>query len=126
MKEFVYAAPRSRQEAASLFGGSRKALLLAGGTDLLVQLRAGRKIAIAQKLGIDGLDLRLKKAAKEGTRRADGPKINAGSRTTFATGWAAYDVAQDIVGNGAVNPRCEGGPFAGAVAYVEPRPSVMR
>jgi len=29
---------------------------------------------IAEKLGIDALDLRLKNAAKEGTRRADGPK----------------------------------------------------
>ncbi|MFN0170932.1 MAG: xanthine dehydrogenase family protein molybdopterin-binding subunit [Bryobacteraceae bacterium] len=29
---------------------------------------------IAEKLGIDPLDLRLKNAAKEGTRRADGPK----------------------------------------------------
>ena len=29
---------------------------------------------IAEKLGVDPLDLRLKNAAKEGTRRADGPK----------------------------------------------------
>jgi CO/xanthine dehydrogenase FAD-binding subunit len=45
VKEFDYAAPRSLGEATSLFGGPRKALLLAGGTDLLVQLRAGRKTA---------------------------------------------------------------------------------
>lgn len=45
MKEFDYAAPRSLGEATSLFGGPRKALLLAGGTDLIVQLRAGRKTA---------------------------------------------------------------------------------
>jgi CO/xanthine dehydrogenase FAD-binding subunit len=45
VNEFDYAAPRSLAEAAALFDGHRKALLLAGGTDLLVQLRSGRKTA---------------------------------------------------------------------------------
>jgi CO/xanthine dehydrogenase FAD-binding subunit len=45
VKDFEYAAPRSLEAAAKLFDGSRKALLLAGGTDLLVQLRSGRKSA---------------------------------------------------------------------------------
>jgi CO/xanthine dehydrogenase FAD-binding subunit len=45
VKEFDYAAPRSLEEAAGLFDGRRNALLLAGGTDLLVQLRSGRKTA---------------------------------------------------------------------------------
>jgi len=42
---FDYAAPRSLGEAVKLLSSHPKALLLAGGTDLLVQLRAGRKSA---------------------------------------------------------------------------------
>ena len=45
MKNFQYAAPQSVSEVTSLLAGNRRALLLAGGTDLLVQLRAGRKNA---------------------------------------------------------------------------------
>ncbi|HTM48889.1 MAG TPA: xanthine dehydrogenase family protein subunit M [Bryobacteraceae bacterium] len=43
MKPFDYAAPSSLGEAGSLLAGNPGALLLAGGTDLIVQLRAGRK-----------------------------------------------------------------------------------
>lgn len=43
MKWFDYASPRSLPEAVSLLSGHRRALLMAGGTDLLVQLRARRK-----------------------------------------------------------------------------------
>ena len=43
MKQFGYAAPRSLQAALELLSAHPKALLLAGGTDLIVQLRAGRK-----------------------------------------------------------------------------------
>ena len=43
MKWFDYASPRSLPEAVSLMNGHRRALLMAGGTDLLVQLRARRK-----------------------------------------------------------------------------------
>ena len=43
MKHFDYAAPQSVGEAAHLLGVHPQALLLAGGTDLLVQLRSGRK-----------------------------------------------------------------------------------
>lgn len=43
MKWFDYAAPRSLSEAMGLITAHPKARLLAGGTDLLVQLRAGRK-----------------------------------------------------------------------------------
>lgn len=45
MKNFQYAAPQSVGEVTSMLAGNRRALLLAGGTDLLVQLRAGRKNA---------------------------------------------------------------------------------
>ncbi|HYM11834.1 MAG TPA: xanthine dehydrogenase family protein subunit M [Bryobacterales bacterium] len=43
MKRFDYAAPQSLEEAARLLASHPRALLLAGGTDLLVQLRSGRK-----------------------------------------------------------------------------------
>ena len=43
VKWFDYAAPRTLAEATSLMNSHRRALLLAGGTDLLVQLRARRK-----------------------------------------------------------------------------------
>jgi CO/xanthine dehydrogenase FAD-binding subunit len=43
VKQFDYAAPQSLAEAAGLLAAHPNALLLAGGTDLLVQLRAGRK-----------------------------------------------------------------------------------
>ena len=43
MKWFDYAAPRSLGEAMGMITAHPKARLLAGGTDLLVQLRAGRK-----------------------------------------------------------------------------------
>jgi len=43
VKWFDYAAPRSVSEAAGLLASHPGARLLAGGTDLLVQLRAGRK-----------------------------------------------------------------------------------
>ncbi|MBI3697391.1 MAG: xanthine dehydrogenase family protein subunit M [Acidobacteria bacterium] len=43
MKRFDYAAPRSVAEAVRLLAAHPRALLLAGGTDLLVQLRSGRK-----------------------------------------------------------------------------------
>ena len=45
MKWFDYAAPATLGEALSLYAANPKALLLAGGTDLLVQMRAGRKQA---------------------------------------------------------------------------------
>ena len=45
MKNFQYAAPQSVAEVTTLLAGNRRALRLAGGTDLLVQLRAGRKNA---------------------------------------------------------------------------------
>jgi CO/xanthine dehydrogenase FAD-binding subunit len=43
VKHFDYTAPQSLAEAVRLLGANPRALLLAGGTDLLVQLRAGRK-----------------------------------------------------------------------------------
>ena len=43
MKWFDYAAPRNLPEALNLINSHRRALLMAGGTDLLVQLRARRK-----------------------------------------------------------------------------------
>jgi CO/xanthine dehydrogenase FAD-binding subunit len=45
VKHFDYAAPQSLGEAAHLLGVHPQSLLLAGGTDLLVQLRSGRKSA---------------------------------------------------------------------------------
>jgi len=45
VKPFDYAAPQSIVDAARLLGSGPRALLLAGGTDLLVQLRSGRKTA---------------------------------------------------------------------------------
>lgn len=45
MKNFQYAAPQSIADATGLLATNPRALLLAGGTDLLVQLRAGRKTA---------------------------------------------------------------------------------
>jgi CO/xanthine dehydrogenase FAD-binding subunit len=45
VKHFDYAAPQSVGEAAKLLGADPHAFLLAGGTDLLVQLRSGRKSA---------------------------------------------------------------------------------
>jgi len=45
VKHFDYAAPESVGEAAHLLGAHPRALLLAGGTDLIVQLRSGRKTA---------------------------------------------------------------------------------
>lgn len=43
MNWFDYAAPTTLGEALALFAAHPKAVLLAGGTDLLVQMRAGRK-----------------------------------------------------------------------------------
>jgi carbon-monoxide dehydrogenase medium subunit len=43
LKWFDYAAPASVREAVELLSANPRAKLLAGGTDLLVQLRAGRK-----------------------------------------------------------------------------------
>jgi CO/xanthine dehydrogenase FAD-binding subunit len=45
VKWFDYAAPATLDEAVRLYAENPKALLLAGGTDLLVQMRAGRKQA---------------------------------------------------------------------------------
>jgi carbon-monoxide dehydrogenase medium subunit len=45
MKWFDYAAPGSLGEATGLLSSQPRAVLLAGGTDLLVQLRSGRKRA---------------------------------------------------------------------------------
>ena len=43
MKQFDYTAATSVGQATSLLAANPRALLLAGGTDLIVQLRAGRK-----------------------------------------------------------------------------------
>lgn len=43
MENFDYLAPRSLAEAYSALGNGRTSLMLAGGTDVIVQLREGRK-----------------------------------------------------------------------------------
>ena len=43
MENFDYLAPRSLAEAYSALGNGRASLMLAGGTDVIVQLREGRK-----------------------------------------------------------------------------------
>lgn len=43
MEAFDYVAPRSLAEAYTALGNGRTSLLLAGGTDVIVQLREGRK-----------------------------------------------------------------------------------
>jgi len=43
MQAFDYLAPRSLDEAYAHLGNGRKSLFLAGGTDVIVQLREGRK-----------------------------------------------------------------------------------
>jgi CO/xanthine dehydrogenase FAD-binding subunit len=46
LKDFAYAAPKSLSEATSLLAGANgKAKLLAGGTDILVQIREGLRDA---------------------------------------------------------------------------------
>lgn len=45
MKWFDYAAPKTVAEATKLLSGGGSVHMLAGGTDLLVQLRVGRKLA---------------------------------------------------------------------------------
>lgn len=43
MEAFDYAAPTSLSEAFTLIGNGKRTLLLAGGTDVIVQLREGRR-----------------------------------------------------------------------------------
>jgi CO/xanthine dehydrogenase FAD-binding subunit len=43
MEAFDYVAPRSLSEAFNALGNGKKTLLLAGGTDVIVQLREGRR-----------------------------------------------------------------------------------
>ncbi|MEO8538316.1 MAG: xanthine dehydrogenase family protein subunit M [bacterium] len=43
MEAFTYLAPKSLGEALSALGNGKKSLLLAGGTDVIVQLREGRR-----------------------------------------------------------------------------------
>lgn len=43
MEAFEYLAPRTLSEALSALGNGKRSLLLAGGTDVIVQLREGRK-----------------------------------------------------------------------------------
>lgn len=43
MESFEYLAPRSLTEAFSALGNGKRSLLLAGGTDVIVQLREGRR-----------------------------------------------------------------------------------
>jgi carbon-monoxide dehydrogenase medium subunit len=43
MQNFDYLAPRSLDEAFSALGNGKQSLLLAGGTDVIVQLREGRR-----------------------------------------------------------------------------------
>ncbi len=43
MENFDYIAPRSLAEAYSALGNGRTSLMLAGGTDVIVMLREGRR-----------------------------------------------------------------------------------
>ncbi len=43
MEAFDYAAPKTLSEAFTLLGNGKRTLLLAGGTDVIVQLREGRR-----------------------------------------------------------------------------------
>jgi carbon-monoxide dehydrogenase medium subunit len=43
MEAFTYLAPRSLSEALSALGNGKQSLVLAGGTDVIVQLREGRR-----------------------------------------------------------------------------------
>src|SRR6476659_3060459 len=43
MENFDYLAPRSLDEAYAHLGNGRTSLLLAGGTDVIIQLREGRR-----------------------------------------------------------------------------------
>lgn len=43
MEAFTYLAPRSLSEALSALGNGKRSLVLAGGTDVIVQLREGRR-----------------------------------------------------------------------------------
>lgn len=43
MESFEYVAPRSLSEAFTALGNGKRSLMLAGGTDVIIQLREGRK-----------------------------------------------------------------------------------
>ncbi len=85
MKDFQYLAPRKLDEAAQLMAAhAGAAQLLAGGTDLLIFMRSGRK---APEVVVDA------KKIPELTRlEPDAQQLNIGAAVTCRTLWERADV----------------------------------
>jgi len=123
VKWFDYSAPSSLSEALKLLRENSQALLLAGGTDLLVQMRAGRKqtdlvidiknIAELNQLVLDASGLRLGAAV---------PCYRIYNHRDIARGYPALSDVASLIGGTQIQGRasiggnlCNAAPSADAV-----------
>jgi carbon-monoxide dehydrogenase medium subunit len=101
-----YVAPSTSKEAASLLANARKAVVLAGGTDLLVRMKSG---AIEPDLIVD---IKRIDATQKITRTASGFKIGAGvpgavvgRNAALKKAWPGVVEATNLIGSDQIQGR---------------------
>lgn len=128
MSEMRYAAPDSLSAAISLLSGSRgKGRVLAGGTDLLVQLRSG--------LVEPGLVVDVKKIPELRSVKSEGGGFRVGAAITgaelgehpkFSQVWPGVMEAFELIGSTQVQGRCTlGGNLCNASPAADSVPALI-
>lgn len=128
MEAFEYVAPRTLADAYSLLGNGRRVAALAGGTDLIVQLREARR-SCDLVLDLKRIpELRVVTIAADGSLQvgAAAPLADVYENPEVRRRWPALVDAASIIGGTAVQGRASlGGNLCNASPAADSPPALM-